>query len=87
MWKPFNKSDLELCLKEPYQFFLVRPTGIHPGRGGKFCPTVVQMIDNQLYTCENELEAIIFSVNPQDIMEGPTDDPFNAKLEWCEIPE
>lgn len=85
MWKDFSKSDLELCLKEPYQFFMIRVKGLHPGRGGRFCPTIVQLIDNQLFTCENELEPLIFS-HKNDIM-SPETDPFECNLEWCEIPE
>ncbi len=85
MWKPFTKADLSLCLKEPYEFFLVRPVANHPGRGGKCCPTVVQLIDEYIYTADNELEPLIYS--HKDNSMTPCDDPFECNLEWCEIPE
>ena len=85
MWKPFVKSDLELCMKEPYQFFLVRPKGLHQTTGQKFTASVVQLIDNELYRCMDELEPIIFS--HKDDFLTPETNPFECNLEWCEIPE
>lgn len=85
MWKPFVKSDLDLCLKQPYDFFLVRCTGTHPARGGKFVPVTAQLIDEHLYAPDNELDPLIFS--HKDDMLRPCVDPFECALEWCEIPE
>jgi hypothetical protein len=85
MWKNFTKSDLGLCLKEPYEFFLVRYKGTHPARGGKFCPIVVQLIDEQLYVDDNELEPLTFSKAGADM--EPSNEPFECDLEWCELPE
>ncbi len=85
MWKDFIKTDLDLCLKEDYQFFLVRPKGLHPGWNKKFTPSVVQLIVGKLYSCDNELEPIIYS--HKDDFLTPSEDPFECNLEWCEIPE
>lgn len=85
MWKDFNKSDLELCLKQPYDFFLVRQKGLHPASGKKFVPITVQLIDGKLFTCENELDPLAFSTK-HNVME-PSDNPFECALEWMEIPE
>lgn len=85
MWQSFDKGNLDLCLKEPYQFFLVRPKGLHPARDVKCCPTVVQLIENQIYTADNELEPIVFS--HKDDQFHPSSDPFECNLEWCELPE
>lgn len=85
MWKPFIKDDAILTVKEPYQFFMVRGRGLHPGRGVKFVPSIVQLIEGELYTCDNELESIIWSKKGEHL--EPTNDPFEADLEWMEIPE
>ena len=85
MWKAFDMADLELCLKEPYQFFLVRPKGFHPASGKVFVPTVVQLIDGKIYPPDNELEPLIFSHKDDEF--HPFDDPFVCNLEWCELPE
>jgi hypothetical protein len=85
MWKPFIKDDVELSKKEPYQFFMVRVKGIHPGRGGKFVPTIVQLIEGNLYTSDNELEPIKWV--KRNSQYEPTTDPYETDLEWREIPE
>lgn len=85
MWRSFDKGNLDLCLKQPGEFFMVRAKGEHPGRGGKFVPSIVQLIDNQLYAADNELDAIIFS-HKDDFFE-PCQDPFECNLEWRELPD
>lgn len=85
IWKPLTKDSSEVAKKEPYEFFLVRPRGFHPASGKLFSPSVVQLIDGKLYTCDNELDPIIWS--HKDDQWTPTTDPCEANLEWCEIPE
>lgn len=84
MWLNFDKENAVLLAKEPYQFFLVRPKGMHPVCGGKFLPSVVQLIDDQLYSADNELEPLVYS-HKNDFL-TPCADPFDCNLEWCEIP-
>lgn len=62
-------------------FFLVRPNGIHPGRGRPYLPTVVQYFDGKFYLPDNELEPVYFG---QDEPEGH---PLRAELEWMPLPE
>lgn len=85
MWNEFSKDNIALCLKEQGNFFLVRPKGLHPAWNKKFTPSVVQLIENKLYSAENELEHIVFS--HKDDFLTPSDDPFECGLEWCELPE
>jgi hypothetical protein len=80
-WKLFGDGNPT----EPYQFFLARRRGEHPGRGGRCCPVIVQMIDGKLYTSDNELDPLVFS--HKDDQWQPCDDPMQCDLEWHPIPE
>lgn len=73
-------TDLSQAPTEPYEFFLVRPKGLHPARGMVFHPTIVQRIDGKFYTAENELEPIYFGQDEAD------DHPLKATLEWRHFP-
>jgi len=83
MWKDLTKESM--VNKDWYQFFLVRPKGLHPASGKKFTALVVQYGDGHLYTPDNEVEPIIYS-HKDDVM-TPSNDPFECNLEWMEIPE
>lgn len=83
-YKPFTKG----CgaPDQPYVYFLVRPQGPHPITGGKYTPSVVQCIDDKLYTTNDDVEPIRWSRSGSG-MPTPTDDPFQANLEWCPLPD
>lgn len=74
------RTDLENAPSEAYEFFLVRPQGTHPGRGGAFHPTIVQRIDGKFYTSDNELDPIYFG------QDEPDDSPLKTTLEWKPLP-
>jgi hypothetical protein len=76
---PWN-ADFTNAPSEAYEFFLVRPKGIHPGNGKPFHPTIVQRIDGDLYTSDNELDPIYFGQNEAD------DHPLKTALEWKPLP-
>jgi hypothetical protein len=74
------RTDIENAPSEAYDFFLVRPQGNHPGRGGPFHPTIVQRIDGKFYTSDNELDPIYFG------QDEPDDSPMKTTLEWKPLP-
>jgi hypothetical protein len=74
------RTDFENAPSEAYEFFLVRPQGTHPGRGGIFHPTIVQRIDGKFYTSDNELDPIYFG------QDEPDDSPMKTTLEWKPLP-
>lgn len=73
-------SDFGAAPTEAYEFFLVRPKGLHPATGMVWHPTIVQRIDGQLYTSTNELEPVYFGQNEAD------DHPLKTALEWRHFP-
>lgn len=74
------RTDFKNAPSEAYEFFLVRPQGNHPGRGGIFHPTIVQRIDGKFYTSDNELDPIYFG------QDEPDDSPMKTTLEWKPLP-
>ena len=74
------RTDFENAPTEAYEFFLVRPKGVHPASGKAFHPTIVQRIDGKFYTSTNELEPIYFGQNESD------DHPLKTTLEWRHFP-
>jgi hypothetical protein len=74
-WKPFTDPLVG--------FFLVRMKGIHPNFGKPYTPMVVQMIDNRLYTADNELEPVEFGgFVGDDYVKMPL-----KALEWHSLPD
>lgn len=74
------RDDFENAPTEMHEYFLVRPKGIHPGRGGLFLPTIVQRIDGEFYATDNEVDPIYFGQNEAD------DHPLKTTLEWQPLP-
>ncbi|QOG20435.1 hypothetical protein [Bradyrhizobium sp. SEMIA] len=74
------RTDFENAPSEAYEFFLVRPRCLHPAKGKPFHPTIVQRIDGEFYTSDNELEPIYFGQNEDD------DHPLKTTLEWKPLP-
>lgn len=75
-WQP----NLRNAPTEPGDFFLVRPRGLHSSRGKPFLPTIVQRIDGEFYTCDNEIDPVYFGQNEAD------DHPLKTTLEWQPLP-
>ncbi|WP_316200954.1 MULTISPECIES: hypothetical protein [unclassified Bradyrhizobium] len=73
-------TDLSKAPTEPHDYFLVRPQGHHSVTGKKFLPTMVQRIDGQLYSTDNELEPLYFGERE------PHDSEFRRTLEWKPLP-
>lgn len=73
-------GDLSKAPTEAYEFFLVRPKGLHPSHGKMFHPTIVQRIDGEFYTATNEFDPIYFGQNEAD------DHPLKTMLEWRPFP-
>lgn len=82
-YRPFVKDPEEL---KPQGLFLVRVIGKHPATGTKYPPKVVAMEEGKLYSLDNDVEPIIWSRNG-NFKEGPTDDPYQANLEWMPLPD
>lgn len=74
------RTDWENAPTKAHEYFLVRPRGLHPGKGQPFLPTIVQRIDGEFYTTDNELEPVYFG---QDESE---DHPLKTTLEWKPLP-
>lgn len=74
------RSDFENAPSEAYDFFLVRPKGVHPASGKVWHPTIVQRIEGKFYTSTNELEPIYFGQDETD------DHPLKTTLEWKPLP-
>lgn len=72
------RTDFANAPTEAYEFFLVRPQGLH--RGKPWYPTIVQRVDGEFYTSDNELEPIYFGQNEAD------DHPMKTTLEWRHFP-
>lgn len=81
MWKDFTGTF------EGNDFFLLRMKGIHPGRGVPYLPCIAQLIDGELYSSDNELEALSWGCYDVDGHLYEERNPFKANLEWCPIPE
>ena len=80
-WKPFTGTFAG------NDFFLIRMVGIHPARGYKYLPMVAQLIDGELYSIDNEIEALSWGCHDKDGYLYEERNPFKANLEWCPIPE
>lgn len=81
-WKPFNG-----CFGDN-EFFLIRKCGIDRNRTGKkFIPVIAQLIDGDLYTSDNELEALSWANHDGEGFVYEEKNPFKANLEWMPIPE
>lgn len=68
-------------------YFLARPKDISPRLGRPWIPTVVRRIGDAVYTTTNELDALLWSVDPGDISKGCTANVFMANLEWAPLPD
>jgi hypothetical protein len=84
LWNPLTKDSP--VPKGEDDFFLVRPRGTHPAHDKPFTPSVVQISHGELYTATDELRPVTWSRNG-DMRQGPTQDPYQADLEWCPIPQ
>lgn len=81
-WKRFNG------IFEGHDYFLIRKIGIDANRTGKqYTPVIAQLIDGDLYTLDNELEALSWANYDVDGFVYEERNPFKAELEWSPIPE
>lgn len=81
-WKPFNGYFGD------NKFFLIRKLGIDVNRTGqKYIPIVAQLIDGNLYSVDNELEALSWANYDNDGFCYEERNPFKADLEWMPIPK
>lgn len=55
-----------------YNFFLIRPVGLHPKYEKPYIPSVVQQIETKFFAVDDEITSVFFG---------------NAELEWHELPE
>jgi hypothetical protein len=81
-WKKFTGTF------DGNDFFLLRKAGIDEQRTGRFwLPVVAQLIDGDLYSIDNELEALSWANFDSEGFCYEERNPFKANLEWCPIPE
>lgn len=81
-WKPFNG-----CFGDS-RFFLIRKSGIDVNRTGqKYIPIIAQLIAGDLYSADNELEALSWANFDNKGFCYEECNPFKANLEWMPIPE
>jgi hypothetical protein len=86
-YEPFTRNSAPV-LWGYGNFFMVRPRGINPNTGKVYLPSIVQMFNHAhhaLYSSDDELEPLTWST-AADRLE-PTQNPFDANLEWRELPE
>jgi hypothetical protein len=76
-----------------HRFFLVRPCGEAPF-GGKYLPSVVQQIDGELFSPENEIDPLVWIKRGTELETSGGDGTYqpatrveDVDLEWRELPD
>lgn len=77
-------QDITNSPRDYGNFFLVKPPGISERTGKEFIPTVVQRVNDEVFDCHSELEAIIWS--HKDELLRPTTNVNEAGLLWHLLP-